>query len=465
MKRKMFVVMLIMTMLCACNSTEVSQKETVILSESTDIEILEEINQFDYNIYDNQALNIGSIELFSDITETNIYNYSEQVKGAYTPRFVEDGIIPAHLLSILEEALYNTTNISTRNFMDDILNSPYFDTLRSLGADEYLLNLEEVYQLFPEVYEHEEEIENIDQSYRFIDNRENCLAIFHLSEGDSNEKLYVFTYRSGGSNGVNSVSITKENNGEFVDLCEFETQNNGYGRVIKYEESFYYVFLEYNYNLKNYDGIRIHKLGNDADTENILIKYLPEKYIWKNIFENQIESRENINSYIESIRETISSEQYIESGNVEEVQLFWGDEKLDTSFPLADEYNQYHNIDLTNSDTPIYIRKSDYVPSNYQGTWHLRTKFYIYDIQTDAIVELEKLEIGEQLPLKNELVQMWFKVIDDRVFTFTIYHISDYNYMLNVLLIEGGEITVIRTDIFSPQRKFVLTGGNVFRSY
>lgn len=455
--------MSIMVLLCACKSTEEDHKDTTML-ESTSIKISEDTNYHKYDIYDSDTLNIESIDLFTNITENNIYNYAEQTKGAYT-LVTEEGIIPTHLLSLLEESLYNSTNLSSNDFMEDIFKSSYFETLKNLGADEYQLDLEEVYQLFPEVYEHRSEIENIYQAYRFINNPANCIAIFHINEVDFNKDFYVFTYGSGGSDGVNSVLITEKKNEEFVELCKFETQNNGYGRVIKYQKTFYYVFLEYNNNLKNYDGIRIHKLGANAETENILIKYLPEEYIWKNVYEEQTESRENINSYVESIKETISSDEYIERGNIEVAQLFYGDEKIDTSFPLADEYNQYHKIDFTNTGIPIYIEKSIYIPSNYQTTWHQRAKFYTYDTQADVITELHKLEIGKQFPVKNELVQLWFKMIDNKVFTFAIHHLSDYNYMMNVMLIEDEKITIIRTDILLPKRTFNLREGNVFRAY
>ena len=54
---------------------------------------------------------------------------------------------------------------------------------------------------------------------------------------------------------------------------------------------------------------------------------------------------------------------------------------------------------------------------------------------------------------------MWFKKIDGKVFTFRIYHVSDYNYVLNTVLVEGNHVMQVRNDIFSPQRKFVITEG------
>ena len=62
------------------------------------------------------------------------------------------------------------------------------------------------------------------------------------------------------------------------------------------------------------------------------------------------------------------------------------------------------------------------------------------------------MELGDSyFPTNIELVQIWFKKIANKVFTFRIYHISDYNYMLDVSLIEGNNVIQIRNDIISPQ--------------
>lgn len=456
--------MLIMCILCACNSTEDIQKENIIIQEASIIK--EELDIYSaYEELNKASLNIDSINLFCHVTEEDIYEYSEQVKGKYIPVSNNEGIFPISLIGMLEEALYNLRNFDAQTFMEDIIESNYFDTIKGMGADDYRIDLEELYQLFPELYERKNEIDNVYQAYEFINSPKNCIEMFHIDEVGSYKDTYVFVYKSGGTDGVYSVLITRKNNDGFISLCEFETQNSGYGRVIKYEDSFYYIFLQYNYKLKIYDAIRIHKLGTDADTENILIRYLPEKYIWKNIYTDQISPSSHINDYIQSVRDTVDFEQYLENGNTEAAQLFWGDETEDNSFPLTDEYNQYHKIDFTNTSIPIYIRKSAHVPSNYRTTWHLKSKFYIYDTETNMVIELEKLELGEQYPLKNALVQIWFKKIDGKVFTFILHHISDYNYMLNVMLIEEGVITIVRTDIISPQREFVLTEGEVFKAY
>ena len=78
----------------------------------------------------------------------------------------------------------------------------------------------------------------------------------------------------------------------------------------------------------------------------------------------------------------------------------------------------------------------------------------------ESVRELEEMRIGEaSFPA---LVQMWFEEFGGKVLTFQVYHYTDYNYMLHVLLIEGDKVTQLRTDIFSPERSFIVTEGEIF---
>lgn len=110
------------------------------------------------------------------------------------------------------------------------------------------------------------------------------------------------------------------------------------------------------------------------------------------------------------------------------------------------------------------MRKSEFIPSNYNTKWHLKSSFYIQNPKDNSISELDKLEIGYSVSIPNEvaLVQMWFKESGKSVYTCCLYHVSDYNYVLNIVLLEGDEITRIRTDMICPQRSFTLTEGEVY---
>ena len=202
--------------------------------------------------------------------------------------------------------------------------------------------------------------------------------------------------------------------------------------------------------------------------ENLLIKYLPYDYVWKNLY-NTSEGMK-FDDYLESIREEITSDKYLENGTDESGwSVYFGDEEKATDFIVPEneeQYysNEYYRIDFTNMGIPIYMRKSGFVPSNYYSTWNLKTLFYLRNPRDDSIVTLRNMEMNPYMPNRRNpvLVQMWFKEMEGKVYTFCLYHVSDYNYMLNVVLLEGNKVNRVRTDILSPQRHFVLTEGEKF---
>lgn len=458
MKKLTSVIISLLCILSSCKSTLDTQEEIIEIQQET---ILNDVKNY-YEELNNDLLNLNSIQLFNYITEDEIYEYAEQVKGMYVMSFDSVNIFPAELIEILGKALYNSTNYSSSNFAEEIYMSNYYEILRSMGADDYQITIEELCQLFPELNKYKEEISNIYEAHQYIEKYRNCIDIFGISDVVSGEDYYIVVTESGGSDGANIIYIVKKSNNDLITVSEFKTQNNGYGSIIRYNDSFYYVFLEYNYNLKIYDGIRIHKIGAQADVENISIKYLPQSYIWKNIYNSQ--SSYDIDEYIDTLKDTILISQYLESGKSKGINEMVGDEIAADEFPLIEAYDIYHKIDFANIGIPIYIRKATYTPSNYGTTWHFRAKFYIYESESNTVKELDKLELGKNVHTTKELVQMWFKEFDDKIYTFTIHHISDYNYMLNVILIQNNEIKVVRTDIISPKREFILIEGEVFRT-
>lgn len=85
----------------------------------------------------------------------------------------------------------------------------------------------------------------------------------------------------GGSNGALRVCLTQRTGDSFVLINEFETPNDGDGRVIQYEDEFYYIFRQCNYNLKVYDALKIHRLKDNPEEETVVIRFLPTEYVWK----------------------------------------------------------------------------------------------------------------------------------------------------------------------------------------
>ena len=52
------------------------------------------------------------------------------------------------------------------------------------------------------------------------------------------------------------------------------------------------------------------------------------------------------------------------------------------------------------------------------------------------------------------LVQLWFKEIEGKIYTFRLLLNNGYNYVLNVSLIEGIGITQVQSYIIVPKKEF-----------
>ena len=395
---------------------------------------------------------------FIGITDDEVLMYAEEVKGDYLETAYEGELCPPALISIMEYALYNLDGLDITEDND------YFDTLRALGSDDFQVTLEELYALVPEL--REQGIADRYEGYQYFNDLMDCVDIFHMNL-TTGEENYLFVYHSGGSYGAMYVVLKQLVDGELVEIGDFMTQNNGYGRVIAYEEEYYYVFLQYNYNLKNYDGVRIHKLGEYADRDNILIRYVPDRYFWKNVYRSRKSGELEIARYVDSIKAVVAAAPYIEAGDVTGVSDFSGDEQQEKELKFSDGHGaDYYKIDFANIGTPVYFYRFSFEPSNYRTAWQLRARFYMYDTQEELAIELEKMALTElSLPLEIKLMQLWFKELEGKVFTFRMYHIFNYNYLLNVSLVEGDTVTQVRNDMISPQRHFVLTEGEVFGQY
>lgn len=427
--------------------------------------------QAQYLMLNRDILGKNLTSWFTEEMQEEIYKYSEQVKGVFLEVQNEKSIFPPELIKAIEEILYQSFDTSLNKISwEDIQKSIYFNVTKEFNADKFELDMDQMKSLFPELEKSEIEITNKFDAYKLVSGTENCVNMFHFQMA-SNQDNYVILESSGGSNGAIVVELTKRENGEFITISSFETQNEGYGRVIQYGGEFYYIFAEYNYNLKTDDGIRIHRLGENAAEENLLIKYLPYNYIWKNVYMTTEGSC--LGTYLDNIKDDITSNRYMEKGLSKDIAVFCGDEEEDAEFkvPSVDEVyfgSNYYKIDFANIGVPVYMRKSNFIPSNYRTVWQFKCRFFLQDLENDCVCELERLEIGAEAipPASNRpnLVQMWFKEIEGKVYTLCLYHVFDYNYVFCAYVLDGNQIERIRTDILSPQRAFILTEGEKFFS-
>ena len=72
------------------------------------------------------------------------------------------------------------------------------------------------------------------------------------------------------------------------------------------------------------------------------------------------------------------------------------------------------------------------------------------------MVKFDALNFDNNDKTANGLLQMWFKEFNGKVYTFQLYAMDDFSYMLNVFLVERGRITPVRVDYILPKRTIVV---------
>lgn len=87
-------------------------------------------------------------------------------------------------------------------------------------------------------------------------------------------------------------------------------------------------------------------------------------------------------------------------------------------------------------------------------------RFYYFDPEEDVFVKMENLSMEEYEP-GIQLMQLWVKEFEDGIYTFRVYHVSDYSYLLNIIKLDEDRVTNIATYALLPEKEFVLTEGEV----
>ena len=77
---------------------------------------------------------------------------------------------------------------------------------RELGGEKFALDLDRVYELFPELRSQEQEIEDEFDAYKLITGKEDCYGIFHIPR-ELGEDYYLIAIKNGGSNGAVTIQL------------------------------------------------------------------------------------------------------------------------------------------------------------------------------------------------------------------------------------------------------------------
>ena len=275
-----------------------------------------------------------------------------------------------------------------------------------------------------------------------------------------NDTYYLLVIDSGGSARFADIFIYRETGGELEYIGGFMTLDQS-AKVISFNGQLYLIERSYNYYTKFTDTITIYKLTSDGLENYVCIYLSPEKYQWKNIDSNGQPYEEAVTDYVNSIKEDLM----IKSQINDDLEIYTGDEttkfdrdKLLRLNSVAGEAHflndRFYEIDYNNDGVAEYIDKRFWFPSNYTRL----------DLITDTYIFTDKQIVSTNSGFSEDnvtLVQLWFKEIEGKTFTFRLFLTYGYNYLLNVALIENTYVTQVQNYLIAPESVFVVRSGKI----
>ena len=180
----------------------------------------------------------------------------------------------------------------------------------------------------------------------------------------------------------------------------------------------------------------------------VKISLLPNKFQWVEIYNNKEVYGKNIFDYISSIKEDLMAKSPINS----DIKVFLGDEKSDFDNDkkqrlksVGGDYD-YYEVDFNNDGIPEYIARYFWFPSNLM--MNLIHNFYKFTH--------EKIITISDIRYKYAPIQLWFKEINGKIYTFRLFLNYGYNYTLDVSLIEHTNITQVQSYFIIPKKDFII---------
>ncbi len=348
-------------------------------------------------------------------------SFAAKVQGDFAAVNYKDENIPNSLIVQAEKALFNEN----------------FDEFSGMVSFE--INKDDFYDNF--------------EQYTGYDSKEGFDSyVSHIYKYKlDNNTYFISVADSGGSARFVDINIYKESDDGLTVLDNWHSLDIN-ARVIKYNGALYFIESSYNYYSKYTDTINIYKLVPEKIKDYVTIELKPKQFEWEEVFNNQQSYDKSISSYIDSIKNDLMDKSPINDN----IQLYLGDEK--------NKYNEdkqlrlksvggdhdYYEIDFNNDGETEYFEKHFWFPSNYT-TLYLINNFYRF---TDK----RTISINGDFDRDNStLIQLWFKELEGKVFTFRLFLNDKYNYYLNVSLVEGTNITQVQSYLIVPKNEFSIS--------
>lgn len=344
---------------------------------------------------------------------------AKKVQGDFVAVNYKHKDIPNSLIVLAEKALFEE-DIDLLNLSTSSYEISKYDLYDKLGQYTWYDNKEEFERYVAHIYQYK------------LDN-----STYYISVADS-----------GGTARFVEINIYKESDGELTVLNNWVSLDIN-ARVIEYNHALYFIESSYNYYSKYTDTIYIYSLGSEQIKDYVTIELQPNYFEWEEVFNNHQSYEKSISSYIDSIKNDLMDKSPIN----DDIQVYLGDE--------TSRYNEdkrlrlksvggdfdYYEIDFNNDGEPEYIEKRFWFPSNSMRLYLINNLYRFTDKRAISIT-------GNFYRDSSTLIQLWFKEIEGKVFTFRLFLNDGYNYFLNVSLVENTNITQVQSYIIVPKKVF-----------
>lgn len=282
-----------------------------------------------------------------------------------------------------------------------------------------------------------------------FDRYNNHVYKFSMEGGE----YYLTVTDMGGTAKFADISMRREENGALTDVFGISSLDMD-ARILQHEGEKYLLEQYYNYYSKYRDTFYIRRLTPDGLGGYVKISFLPEGFIWEKLYDGRHPGSEAVSAYVDSVKEALMAMSPI----TDDIRIFTGDESPDVGheellrLKSVAGAREYYRIDMNNDGKDEYLERHHWFPSNYT-VMHLVENVYRI---TEAGTRRMNLAFDKG---REILLQLWFKELEGKVFTFRLYLLDGYNYLLNVSLIEGTEVTQVQSWFIVPNRGFFIETG------
>lgn len=428
--------------------------------------------------YQTLDVNLFESESLVQVVVDRAAEYTEEGNKAFVPVVSEDSSFPEGLVVKMEKVLYQTKDplvyadwvIEAEEEVRSRIQGEYVSgaMYTEFGLQDFRLttDLEELGRLFPKAapvyYKYDGETsfrDTYEWISRYYDIPEDISHIHRMELLPGKDNYLFESYRVGVQR--NRIRLTERMGDEFRTIYEFDIPFTLTTGVIQYEGKFYFITVDEDINVKAEYGVTIYSLDYDSPGNSISIHYQPEKYAAESYGIDSGKLTPLIESgYMDKVLEDFSSGKYLHEGNQKDgAEIYYGDEERAFEEELESSTNEIYKMDITNRGYPVYLCKDIYLPWEddvRRKNKQLGVDFFYFDTENMYFQKLEELSIPKKYCEAGYLVQMWFKKMGGEVYVFRVYNLANYNYLMNVALVDGDKTTSVGNYFLWPRKQFVL---------